>query len=262
MSYTDNPDAIAALAAKVLGTAHPRSSLRDSKPDLQHGPNLHVDSRTATVLDSIAGICIREAKSSVVAVALKLSLPTVQFIIASDDESKTPAIANHLTDVWNFLKAISDLTLSGLKRDDVDMESDTPDRGSNTSREMALVNSFYSYVYSYSCDAILRRFDKHEERLAAFVDILKASAEQPANDINIKVKDEILPVQVILEMILEMIPIIRETLESSKGNFKKTNKELREDLVTLTSYQHHLAKALLEPLSPFVKWVLELQERK
>jgi hypothetical protein len=157
----------------------------------------------------------------VVAVALKLSLPTVQFIIAANDESQTPAMANHLTNVWNFPKAISDLTMSGLKRDIVDMESDTPDRGSNTAREMALVNSFYSYVYSYSCDAILRRFDKHEKRLTAFIDILKASAGQPANDTNIKVKDETLPVQEILEMIFEMIPIIRETLESSKGNFKK-----------------------------------------
>jgi len=62
MSPTDNPDAIVALATKVLGTSNPKNSLRHITPDFQRGLNPFVDKRTATVLDSIASICISEAR--------------------------------------------------------------------------------------------------------------------------------------------------------------------------------------------------------
>jgi hypothetical protein len=75
---------------------------------------------------------------------------------------------------------------------------------------MALVNDFYSYVYLYSRDTILKRFDKHEKKLAALVDISNASVEQPPNDSNIKVNDETISV---LETILELIQTIRKILQ-------------------------------------------------
>jgi hypothetical protein len=51
--------------------------------------------------------------------------------------------------------------------------------------EMALVNEttfIHTFTFMYSRDAILKRFDKHEKKLAALVDISNASVEQPLND--------------------------------------------------------------------------------
>jgi hypothetical protein len=45
-----------------------------------------VNERTTSVLDAIATICAANAKSDVVAVAMKLALPTICFVIAANDE--------------------------------------------------------------------------------------------------------------------------------------------------------------------------------
>jgi hypothetical protein len=116
MSSTDNPDAVVALAANVIGISKPRNSLRFLKPDFRHGLSSFVDDRAASVMDSIASICVSEARSSVVAVA---------FIVAANDQKQTPGIVDHLKTVWNLLKGISDLTLSGLQQEGVDMKLDS-----------------------------------------------------------------------------------------------------------------------------------------
>jgi hypothetical protein len=55
-----------------------------------------VNERTASVLDAIATICVAKAKSDVVAVAIKLALPTICFVIAANDEQRGPGITDHL----------------------------------------------------------------------------------------------------------------------------------------------------------------------
>jgi hypothetical protein len=160
-----NPDAIIALTTEVLGSSKPKNSLRHN---FQHSLHMHVprvNKQTEVVLDSIAGICISEASSSVVAVVLKLSLPTILFIVASNDENKNPSIAEHLTKVWNLLKGISDLIISDLNREDIDMTLETPKRRSNSDAEESLADDFYSYVYVYSRAVVLKRLNKHEKNL-------------------------------------------------------------------------------------------------
>lgn len=155
-----NPDAIVALTTEVPGSSKPKNSLRHN---FQHSLHVRrVNKQTEAVLDSIVGICISEASSSVVAVALKLSLPTILFIFASNDENKNPSIAEHLTKVWNLLKGISDLIISDLNREDIDMTLETPKRRSNPDAEESLADDFYSYVYRA---VVLKRLNKHEKNL-------------------------------------------------------------------------------------------------
>jgi hypothetical protein len=83
-----------------------------------------VNDRTAQVLDSIAGICSSKAKYDVVAIALKLSLTTVCFVVSAQDESRHMSITTHLQKVWNLLKKFSDVNFES----DVNMKRETHGR--------------------------------------------------------------------------------------------------------------------------------------
>ena len=193
-----NPDAIVALATiKVLGSSNPnpKNSLRHGEPDFQRGLKHgdHIDNRTATVLDSIAAICISATRSSVVAAALKLSLPKIQLIPAANDEREIPRIVEHLTKVWNLLKCISDLAHSNLNQRDVNMNVETPDKPSNSVAEKLLLDDLYSHVSIYSRAVVLKRFKKHRDTPAKLINITNDAIKQYPNekiDVNVNVNGE------------------------------------------------------------------------
>jgi hypothetical protein len=81
-----NPDPITALAVKILGTFLRHSQV--NKSSWRRGLNLYTSDRFTNVLDSIVSICVSGVKFDVVAVALKLSLPAMRFVVAANDESR------------------------------------------------------------------------------------------------------------------------------------------------------------------------------
>jgi hypothetical protein len=96
---SENPDAVVALTANIIGLSKPRNSLRYVRPDLRRGIHSFVDQRTASAMEAIACICVSEPRSSVVAVALKLSLPVIRFIVAASDQTQALGIVDHLETV-------------------------------------------------------------------------------------------------------------------------------------------------------------------
>ena len=243
---SENPDAVVALTANIIGRSKPRNSLRCVKPDRQHG--IH------PVMDAIACICISEPRSSVVAVALKLSLPVVRFIVAANDRTNAPGIVSHLETVWNLMKSISDLTFLSLNTEavDDDMKVDTPDRESNS------IANLYASIYSYSRAAVLKRFNKHEARLLSLLDIANASAEL-SHDLSVGIDGKSFSVRRCLDTVIKATSLIRGLFARLEGGFDSTSKQ---DLFNYTTFQHKVGKALLEdssPSSPFANWIMRLQ---
>jgi len=168
-----DPDAVVALATEILSNCYPKSLLRHSefpKSHLEHGLNVHINERTASVLDAIATICVERPKSDVVAVALKLALPTVCFFIAANDERCGSRITNQLKTTWGILKDVSDANSQPcFNSEKVNMKLEIPSKHQIKDAEIPLVNLFYFHIYSFCKTKVIRRYEKHQSRLEILI---------------------------------------------------------------------------------------------
>ncbi|KAN0070348.1 hypothetical protein V8E54_011217 [Elaphomyces granulatus] len=165
-----NPDMGVALATEILSSFYPKDILRHSRfpsMHLKHGLNAHVNERTASVLDAIAAICVAKSKSDVVAVALKLTLPTVCFVIAANDERRGPNITDHLRTAWGILKDISDLAGSN-DDEEVKMDVESPEES-----EILRIYIFYYHIYTFCHAKVIRRYNNHKPILESFYQMIK-----------------------------------------------------------------------------------------
>jgi hypothetical protein len=254
-----NPDAVVALTTQLLSTSTLKNSLCHSQfneSKFRRDLNKHVNDRTAQVLDSIAGICVSKAKSDVVAIALKLSLPTVCFVVSAQDESRHMSITTHLQKVWNLLKNISDVNFESA----VNMKRETHGRHVPIDAEIPLINELHSLIYCYSSARISKRLTKHSKRLTTLIDISKAFNQQnPGMNISIEdVDGKLLSIEEFMGKIVSMAAAICRYLNKKS----EVNAERPDGLVQITNYQHLLAEALQRQSSPYNKWISQLKECK
>jgi hypothetical protein len=162
-----NSDAVVALASSTfVGNSSQEASMLRSSPttSLQNGVDGQLHDRTVPILDAFAELCVQDPSNDVVAIGLRLNLPNIQLLVATNDVEPNETTLTHIKKIWSLLKQISDSHFSHKadKLRNVDMDALSPE----ISFEAELLRLVYQYGYLKVC----QRRDKYWKTFVEFVE--------------------------------------------------------------------------------------------
>ena len=122
---TTDPDTVVALTAALLsGNVSKRSGVFGSGI-VSSNSTSGLQSRTFAVLDALAGLCVCDPKSEVIAIGCRSQKNNTELIIASNNGAPPDSTLTHLQSVWQLLGDISERTFFG-KESSTDSHVDSP----------------------------------------------------------------------------------------------------------------------------------------
>jgi hypothetical protein len=246
-----DPDAVVALASSTFtGTSsHEAPTLRsgDDEVSLQHGLHESVNERTASVLDALAELCVHNSKHDVVAVGLRLSLPEVQLLVATNDKTPDRDTIKHLKEVWHALNKISDEHFSKTSDKNINMDVLSPEITASTEEEQSLCNDLLRRLYHYSYDKLLRRHDKYWKVLEEF-----QKALEKEHDLTDENEDAS---QILQTFVNHLRDLTGKITLCEKNNWEVDDTELKEDLLGLLDETLSTATAMLVDRTACDTWM-------
>jgi hypothetical protein len=162
-----NPDAVVALASSTfIGNSSQEAPMLRSNGhpmSLQNGLHQQVNDRTVPILDALAELCVQDPNEDVIAIGLRLQLPKVQLLVATNDVTPKDTTIQHINEIWHLLKQISDRHFADKSHEleDVDMGGMSPNIYCSTEEEMSLYNDLLRRIYRYCYLKFRKRHDKY-----------------------------------------------------------------------------------------------------
>jgi hypothetical protein len=158
-------DAVVALVSSTFrgNSSHRASELcswGDSIP-LLNGLHPQVNARTVPILDALAELSVKDPKADVVAIGLRVRLPTVQLIVATNDQTPTDATIQHIQKIWDLLKEFSAEHFARKAQYEVDMGKKSPIMRIQSEKETALYCQLLREVFQYGYLKFLKRHKKY-----------------------------------------------------------------------------------------------------
>ena len=122
---TTDPNKVVALTAAFLSgnVSKGFGDIRSGIVSSNSTSGLH--NRTFAVLDALAGLCVCDPKSEVIAIGCRSHKTKIELIIASNNGPPAASTLKHLDSVWQLLRDISERMLSG-KESSTDSRFDSP----------------------------------------------------------------------------------------------------------------------------------------
>jgi hypothetical protein len=168
-----NSDAVVALASGTFvgNSSKEASMLRSTTSSFQNGVDGQLHDRTVPILDAFAELCVQDPRNDVVAIGLRLNLPNVQLLVATNDVEPNDTTLTHIKKIWSLLKQISDSHFSD-KADqlrNVDMDALSPEISFEAEKQV-LYNKLLRLVYQYGHLKVCQRREKYWDTFVKFVD--------------------------------------------------------------------------------------------
>jgi hypothetical protein len=230
-----DPNTVVALAS---------SSFKGTGRELHD--NVH-NEPTVPVLDALAELCVQNPKHDVIAIGLRLHLPAIQLLVATNDETPDTATIQHLNEIWSLLKKISDQHLAGKK---IDMEVDSRSIYRPTKEEQSLTNQLVRRVCQHSYLLFRKR---HAKYLTVIEDFYRARREQQ------DFPDEIEDLLKVLESVLSYLRLISDTIEAyHRDNCKVDDIRMNQDFMPLLRDILVKANTLLADVEVCERWMSQV----
>jgi hypothetical protein len=165
-----NPDAVVALVSSTF-----KGNSSQETPMLR----LHqqVNDRTVPILDALAELCVEDPNEDVVAIGLRLHLPNVQLLVATNDVTPKDTTIQHINELWNLLKQISDRHFADKFHELVDVGM-SPKVYCSTEEEMSLCSDLLRRVFRYGYLKFRKRHDKYWKVFEKFHDAWVALGDE------------------------------------------------------------------------------------
>jgi hypothetical protein len=181
-----NPDAVVALVSSTFkgNSSHEAPMLRSNSSgppmSLRNGLHPQVNDRTVHILDALAELCVEVPDEDVVAIGMRLRLPNIQLLVATNDVTPKDTTIQHVNELWNLLKQISDRYFAGKAHElvDVGMGGMSPEVYCSTEEEMSLYNDLLRRVFRYGYLKFRRRHDKYWKVFEKFYDAWAALRDE------------------------------------------------------------------------------------
>jgi hypothetical protein len=154
-----NPDAVVALVSSTFkGNRSQEASMGHRHPmSLRTGRRQQVNDRTVPILDAFAALCVEDPNEDVVAIGLRLHLPKVQLLVATNDVIPKDTTIQHINELWALLQKISDRHFPAKSHELGGMSGKVY---LSTEEEMFLYNDLLRRVYRYGYLKFRKRHDK------------------------------------------------------------------------------------------------------
>jgi hypothetical protein len=232
-----NSDAVVALASStfIYSSSQQASMLRSGQ--------LH--DRTVPILDAFAELCVQDPRKDVVAIGLRLNLPNVQLLVATNDVKPNETTLKHIEKIWSLLKQISDSHFSDKadKLRNVDMDAMSPEISFEAGKKQVLYNKLLRLVYQYGHLKVCQRRDKYWDTFVEFVE-----AAQPAGFSNLDEDDQWL-LSNIMSFLQHLEMISSKIDDYHSRNWSVSNREMDSDFTPYLTRTLDDAKRILDDLT-------------
>jgi hypothetical protein len=198
-------------------------------------------------LDALAELCVHNPMHDVVAIGLRLQLPTAQLLVATNDETPDTATMKHLNEIWCLLKKISDQRFSEQQ---IDMAVDSRTISRSTEQERSLITQLFRRVYQYSYLMFRKR---HAKYFTVIEDFYRARVE--LQDFPHEIEDFLKA----LESVLSSLPLISDTVEAyHRDNWKVDDTRMSRDFVPLAGGILRKANTLFAGIAVCETWMSQV----
>jgi hypothetical protein len=243
-----NSDAVVALASSTFkGNSSQEASMLRSSPTtpFQYGVDGQLHDRTVPILDALAELCVHDPCEDVVAIGLRLNLPDVQLLIATNDVKPNETTLTHIKEIWSLLKQISDLHFfdKADELQNVKMDALSPELSFEAGQKQFLYNKLLRLVYQYGYLKVCHRRDKYWK---TFVRFLEAAPD--ADFSNLDEDDQSLLSNVI--SFLQHLKTISSMINDYHSrNWSVSNHEMDSDFTPYLTRTLDDAKRILDDLT-------------
>jgi hypothetical protein len=242
-------DAVVALMSSTFrgNSSHRASELGSGGDSIPLLNRLHpqVNRRTVAILDALAELSVKNPTADVVAIGLRVRLPTVQLVVATNDQTPTAATIQHIQKIWDLLKEISAEHFARIVLREVDRHKKSSIMVSQSEKENALYCQLLREVFQYGYFKFFKRHEKYFNVLTTIEEAWKTmKKEQRGLEDNSTEKLE--------RFVCSLRVIAKDVQGYHQDNWKVSDDDLAERFAPLLKQQLEDGKAILAD-----KWACE-----